>query len=311
MLDNLRRQGFVPVEGDCLRKKHKHVSGPKEKRASDFLRFWRDPQVRAIMPPWGGELLVEILPLLDFAELARGDAKWVSGYSDVSTLLFPLTLLTGIATVHGSNLMDLAATQTDPLTNGLIPTLRTAAGGETRQSSVLLYQSKWRDFECHPDSPLNLTDPVAWKIRGGGASARMEGRLIGGCLDTIARLVGTPYAPLPEFTRRYRDEGVILYLENCELPPCEFARTLWNLRLAGWFDGLAGLVFGRSAGPDANRPEDLYYEEALEASLEGLALPVIYDADIGHRPPQFSIVNGALGTVETKDGAGTLHQRFV
>jgi muramoyltetrapeptide carboxypeptidase len=310
-LSHLRAQGFRVEEGKSLRGRHKHVSGPKAERAADFLRFWRDPEVRAIMPPWGGELLVEILPLLDFAELGRSDPKWVSGYSDLSTLMFPLTLRTGVATVHGANLMDLAPTQTDPLTTTLVSALQLSKGAEITQRSVPLYQSKWLDFETHVDAPLNLTEKTEWKGLKGESSLRFSGRMIGGCLDTIARLVGTPYGDLPGFVKQFAREGVILYLENCELPPCEVARTLWNLRLAGWFEGISGLLIGRSAGPEATSAENLSYVEALQSVLGDLKIPVVYDADIGHRPPQFNIVNGSLGTVEFAEAKGKLTQRLI
>jgi len=312
VLKNLRDQGFEVVEGKCLRKKHKHVSGPKEERAAELVRFWNDPSVKTIMPPWGGEILVEILPLLDFEELGNSTPKWISGYSDVSTLLFSLTLLTGIATVHGSNLMDLVPKQTDALTNSLIGTLQLTAGSEFVQSSVPLYQSKWADFETHVDAPLNLTDKTTWKkLKEKFVKNQFSGRMIGGCLDTVARLVGTNYAPVPKFIHDFKADGTILYLENCEMPPCELVRTLWNLKLAGWFDGLSGLLLGRSAGPDAKQEAELSYEEALHSVLSDLEFPVVYDVDIGHRPPQFSIVNGSLGTIELDGDGGTLRQRLV
>jgi muramoyltetrapeptide carboxypeptidase len=222
-------------------------------------------------------------------------------------------LMTGIASLHGSNLMDLAPTQTDPLTNSLIPTLMLSPGSESIQNSVPLYQSKWLDFEAHVEAPLNLTDKAKWKVLGSRSadSIQFSGRMIGGCLDTIARLVGTPYGDLPTFIKQHQNDGVIFYFENCELPPCELARTLWNLRLAGWFRGLSGLLIGRSAGPDANREENLSYVEALQSVLGDLGLPILYDVDIGHRPPQFSIINGSLGTVSFENGAGSLRQKLI
>jgi len=312
VLKNLKDQGFRVEEGKCLRKKYKHVSAPKEERAADFLQLWNDPSVKAIMPPWGGEILVEILPLFDFQEISKSTPKWISGYSDVSTLLFPLTLLTGIATVHGSNLMDLVPRQTDALTNSLIRSLQLSSGSEFIQHSVPLYQSKWADFETHVDAPLNLTDKTEWKVLNQDfAKSQFSGRMIGGCLDTIARLVGTKYAPLPQFVRQFKSEGTILYLENCELPPCELVRTLWNLKLANWFEGISGLLLGRSAGPDAKREEDLSYVEALRSALGDFRMPIVYDVDIGHRPPQFSIINGSLGTVEWSGSGGSLRQKLV
>jgi len=41
-----------------------------------------------------------------------------------------------------------------------------------------------------------------------------------------------------------------------------------------------------------------------------LNVPVIYDADIGHIPPQMQIVNGAIGRVEFADGKAVVMQEL-
>ena len=94
-LRHLRELGFDVVEGRCLRNDCKHVSAPREERARDFMALWDDPQVKSILPPWGGELLINLLPCLNFDDLAAGTPKWVLGYSDTSTLLFAITIMTG------------------------------------------------------------------------------------------------------------------------------------------------------------------------------------------------------------------------
>jgi muramoyltetrapeptide carboxypeptidase LdcA involved in peptidoglycan recycling len=70
------------------------------------MRMLLDPRIRAIAPPWGGETAIDLLPHLDFDAIAGAEPTWFIGSSDISALLTPLTLLTGIATSHGSNLMD-------------------------------------------------------------------------------------------------------------------------------------------------------------------------------------------------------------
>jgi muramoyltetrapeptide carboxypeptidase LdcA involved in peptidoglycan recycling len=136
----------------------------------------------------------------------------------------------------------------------------------------------------------------------------MKGRLIGGCLDTLLNLVGTPFGDLNAFKRSFKEEGVILYLENCEQSPCGVARALWNMRLAGWFDDLRGIVLGRSAAADASSDTALSYVEAIRSVLGPLGVPVLLDADIGHRPPQMLLINGALAEVNYANGRGTIRQ---
>ncbi|MDR4714604.1 hypothetical protein PAG77_25435, partial [Klebsiella pneumoniae] len=66
---------------------------------------------------------------------------------------------------------------------------------------------------------------------------------------------------------------------------------------AGWFDNLNGVLIGRSAAPDVSDPTKHNYLDALKAAFENIAVPVLYDVDIGHIPPQISLVNGADATV--------------
>ena len=104
-IDYARGFGYDVRLGDCLRSTG-IVSASAQARAAELTRMLLDDDIAIIVPPWGGELLINILPLLDFAVLAMAKPKWLVGYSDLSTLLMPFTLLTGIATMHGSCFME-------------------------------------------------------------------------------------------------------------------------------------------------------------------------------------------------------------
>lgn len=70
------------------------------------MRMLLDPKIKAVVPPWGGVTAIDILPHLDFEAISAAEPTWIVGYPDISTLIAPLTLLTGNATIHGGNLMD-------------------------------------------------------------------------------------------------------------------------------------------------------------------------------------------------------------
>ena len=67
---------------------------------------------------------MDILPLLDWEALRTLPPKWVLGYSDISTFLFAYTLLTGTATAHGTNYVDLRSNKLDPVTARWIDVLQ-------------------------------------------------------------------------------------------------------------------------------------------------------------------------------------------
>lgn len=309
VLAGLRERGYRVVEGQCLRAEHKDASAPLAERTAEFKRFLHDPAVSAIFPPWGGELASELLAHIDFEALRQVAPKWLLGFSDVSTLQLPLTLISGWATAHGPNLMDLAATQTDALTNGTLALLAHPLDTPVVQASSTRYQTKWTDFAVQADASFNLTETTLWKrLDGQAAPLSFQGHLIGGCLDTLAWLAGTRYGDIPAFVARHAKRGTILYLENAEQSPPALVRALLSLKRQRWFDGLAGLLLGRSAAPEPASPDSLGYVDALRAVLDDRPYPVLYDVDIGHRPPQFTLINGAHAQLRFAEGRGTVSQ---
>lgn len=309
VLGHLRAQGFEVVEGATVRRQHKNSSAPARERAEELTRFLLDDRVDAVLPPWGGELAIELLPLMDFARLARARPKWFLGFSDLSTIHLPLTLLSGWVTAHGSNLMDLSPSQTDPLTTSVMAILSSPPATEIVQRSSERYQTRWPGWTTVPDAPLNCTEPTRWRrLDGLESPVEVRGRLIGGCLDTVCSLAGTRFGGVPRFVRDSASEGTLLYLENCELTPCALERALLSLRFHGWFEGLSGLLLGRSAGPDGASPTDLSYTDALAEALRDLPFPILVDLDIGHRPPQLTLLNGLPAVVRVGEGCGSVTQ---
>ena len=57
-------------------------------------------------------------------------------------------------------------------------------------------------------------------------------------------------------------------------------------------------MFGRS---DANTPVNNYTVEDIYKELsDELGIPIIYDVDCGHVPPQITFINGAYAEVEAQ-----------
>lgn len=81
------------------------------------------------------------------------------------------------------------------------------------------------------------------------------------------------------------------------------------MKQAGWFAGVKGFMFGRPAG--CSDTADFNFTDALSSALGDLDVPVLYDVDLGHVPPQLTFVNGALGKVAYENGRGSLEMAFV
>ncbi len=297
----LRRRGYEVVVGECMDGEGV-VSAPAAERAAELMAMLLDPRVRAVVPPWGGELLVEVLPHLDLAALRRAEPTWVVGFSDVSTLLLPLTTVTGTATVSGQNLLETPYEVPPPLVSWLdVVTL--PAGATVEQGASTAHRrhgfDPWQDdptftrYTFDSGGRWSLLDPAAGPVR-------VEGRLVGGCIETVSILAGTAFGDLPRFAREHAPEGLLVYVEASGDVAVDIARDLWRMRLAGWFDDARAVLVGRTTAPDADGFTQL---DAVRSVLGDLGLPVVLDVDCGHVAPHLALVDGALATLQV-DGDG-------
>lgn len=298
----LEERGHPVVVGECM-DGASHVSASKQERAAELTAMLCDPRVRAVVPPWGGETAIDLLDQLDWAALAAAEPTWLVGWSDMSTLLLPLTLRTGWATLHGDNLADTPYEVPDGLVHWL--DLAGATGPVTQRDSGLV--ATWVHFE--EDSRATQWKHVgtgAWSLHG-AERLDVSGRLLGGCLDTVAHLAGTPYGDVAGFGARHADEGLLVYLEACDAGAYDVARMLHGLRYAGWFDHANAVLIGRTNAPDG---DTLTQREAVVDALGPLGVPIVLDLEIGHVAPHLPLVNGALARVEF-DGATRQITQFV
>ena len=167
------------------------------------LDLLSDPEVSVVFPPWGGELASELLEHVDWAALRSTAPKWLLGFSDISTIQLPLTLVSGWATAHGTCLMDLVPTQTDPLTTAVLSVLSSDFRTAVVQRSSSFHQERWTDPALRVDAPFALTRRTEWKrLDRSSAPLCIEGCLVGGCVDTVAGLAGTMYGDVPGFIQR-------------------------------------------------------------------------------------------------------------
>lgn len=303
-IGRMEDKGYKIRVGDTCWTQYKAKSASAKIRAFELNTMLQDDLIDMIFPPWGGELLIEILEHLDFENIKP---KWVLGYSDTSVLLLAMTLKAGIATAHGTNIIDLRGSYADPTTAMWEKVLKTKKNEEIIQYSSEKYQLEWR-HENETDCVFHLTEKTKWKTVSNPIFAK--GRLLGGCIDVIRHLIGTPYGNVRNFQKQFiNDEPIIWYLENCELHTTDLRRTLVQMKLAGWFDHCSAILFGRS--PANQTVADYNVIDVYMDLADELGIPVGYDIDCGHMPPQMTFVNGAYAEVRIYNSAGMIKQRFI
>ncbi|MFI0225796.1 S66 peptidase family protein [Streptomyces lydicus] len=287
-------RGYEVVVGRCM-DGDGHVSAPAADRARELMAMLTDPGIRAVVPPWGGETAIDLLPLLDWDRLRTAEPTWFVGFSDVSTLLTPLTLLTGTATLHGNNLMDTPYA----VPEGLLSWLDIVAAPEGHRFTQVPPRrhrsTGWDDYRAHPEvRECTLDAAGSWTRLDAVGDVEVEGRLIGGCIETLCNLTGTAYLDTSAFARAEPPEGLLVYVEAAEDDAFTICRNLHGMRLAGFFDRANAVLVGRTSAPDS---ASLTQHRAVLDALGPLNVPIIADVECGHVPPYLPIVNGARGHV--------------
>lgn len=270
------------------------VSADAATRARELMELIEDDSVDAVFSAKGGDFMEEILPHLDFNSI-KAHPKWFMGFSDNTNYTFPTTVICDMATVYGPNAKSFSM---NPLHESLEIALAILRGEDVTQVSTKRHQRGFLTTE----KGYTLNEDTIYKTVS-GKSVKMTGRLIGGCLDVLRNLVGTPYGEVSTFLEKYKEDGCIWYFDIFALSAEDTCHALLQMKYAGWFKYLKGIVNGRVCFPSTMM--DMSYEEAFIRAL-GEDIPIITEADIGHVHPSMTIINGALAEVIAENGAGSL-----
>lgn len=302
---NLRDIGYECVETDNVRTNKKFVSSDGKTRANQFMDLWKSQNISMIAQVWGGEFLMEMLPYIDKNVINNNSPKWVTGYSDSSLLNYFLTTNFNIATATTSNILHFGM---NPLHKSLINQMDILKNcSKSVQENFELFEKEkiYSDEKIY--EPYNLTDKVNYVHLYNRDTDMISGRLLGGCADALVHLIGTQYDNTVNFCNQF-DEGIIWYLENCEMPLPTLYRTLWQMKQSGWFNNANGFIIGRTRSNEAI--EDFEYLDVLHNIFDSMNVPVVYDVDFGHVAPQWTMINGAYAKFEYYNGKGKITQEM-
>ncbi len=300
-IERFKQQGFNTVTGpNCFSGNGIGISATPQECAKEFEDYYKSDDNDVLISCGGGELMCEILEYIDFDMIKKQNPKWFMGYSDNTNLTFLLTTLCDVASIYAS---CAASFGMEPWHESLKDDILVLTG----QKSEVFNYDKWEitslKDEEHPLTPYNLTQDTiinAYIKENDNImqmeSCEFEGRLVGGCLDCLQTLCGTKFDKVNEFNEKYRKDGIIWFIESCDLNVMGIRRALWQLKHSGWFKYVKGFLIGRPMHFD----EPLFGLDRVGAymgALGELGVPVIMDADIGHLPPAMPIVSGAYAKV--------------
>jgi muramoyltetrapeptide carboxypeptidase len=234
------------------------LAGPDEHRARLINEIFADPEIKGVFCARGGYGSLRILNLIDY-DLIRQNPKIFIGFSDISALLWVLSDQCNLTVFHG-------------------PVI-TMLGKGNAESEAGLEAALTTAF------PLEIQAANAKIIHAGTC----QGVVRGGNLATLCHLLGTPYAP------HFR--GSIVVLEDVGESPYKIDRMLCQMRMAGCFDGMAGLVLGTFY--DSGEYADVL--NVAKDVFKDMQIPILAGFDIGHGPVNLTLPFGIPAVLDTEN----------
>jgi muramoyltetrapeptide carboxypeptidase LdcA involved in peptidoglycan recycling len=268
-------------------------------RADDLMGAFADPSIQGIISTIGGDDSIRLLPYLR-PEVIRSNPKVFLGYSD-TTVTHLVCFRAGLVSFFGPAIMAGFA-ENGGMFPYLVASLRKTLFSSEPVGQIRPNTDGWTAEYLDWAVPENqarrrsLSPCTGWRFLQG--RGRVQGRLIGGCLEVLEFLRGTSVWPdLASFA------GAILFLETSEEgpPPTILARVLRGYAAMGILGKLSGILFGRPGGKVSSEEFGKYDEAILKvvSGEEGLTeLPVVTHMDFGHTDPMFVLPYGVAAEID-------------
>ncbi len=259
-LTAIKDMGFEVLLPDNLQQPERYLAGSDAWRASVLNDLFKAPEVKGIICARGGYGSIRILDRMDF-DLFRHHPKIFLGFSDISALISSITTQSRLTAFHGPNV--------------------TTLGKASPQTKASFYEA------VTSDQALDIRSQKTRVISPGIGT----GIVSGGNLATLCHLVGTPYSPT------YR--GCLFVMEDIEEAPYKIDRMLFQMKMAGCFQGLSGVAIG--SFQDCGRYEGIC--DIVKNIFADIQIPILGGFEIGHGDDNVTIPMGIRATLDTDQGA--------
>lgn len=250
----LESLGFEVLFGKYIKSVYQiYKAGTSEQRAEDINSAFSNSNIKGIFMATGGFSATEVLPLLDY-DLIRKNPKIIMGFSNGTVVSNAIFARTGLITFYGFCIEYFFKRKTPYTIDSFLNI--TNGGLEINQ------RTKWKNLR----------------------SGRAIGKLIGGNLRSLVKLIGTPY--LPNLTNS------ILFLEEHDDWSQDVEPDLVQIHQAGFFNKnkVQAVIFGKFYNVDigsgdseyknAKRPKGFTLYSIFKEKLPK-GIPILANVDFG------------------------------
>ena len=235
--------GLVPVFAEHVYDRFRYMAGTPLARAEDLMKFYKDPEIKAIFATRGGAGAQYILPLLDY-KVIKNNPKPLFGFSDITSLHMGIYAKTNVAGYSGFLL-----------------------GFNFKDGKIFAKTKKSLDAIIKGEK-LELKSGKC-VIEG-----KAKGKLVGGCLSVLSDLCGTEFYPdLSDAILLFEDVGEKTYRIDLMLN---------QIRLNPNFSKIKGIVFGQFVDAEERHKGDGSVNDVIKEFCKDLKVPVIKDFAYSH-----------------------------
>ncbi|MTI31650.1 S66 peptidase family protein [Xanthovirga aplysinae] len=259
------------VEGRFLYHTHHRFAGNDQQRLGDIQEMLERPEIKAIFCARGGYGTSRILDQINFSSL-KENPKWIIGFSDITTFLCLANQL-GVACIHG-----------------IMPS---QFGQKASQAS----KEMLKNFLFGKPLVYNLLSHSLNK------TGNVQAEIIGGNLSLLAHLTGT--------STQARTKGKILFIEEIGEHLYHIDRMMIQLKRAGIFQDLAGLIVGHFTeikDNDTVKFGKTAYQIVKE-HIEEYNFPVCFGFPAGHEEINMPLPFGLKANFKVEESGTTLNFR--
>ncbi len=268
-VDWLKGEGYRVELGRHVFSTHYQFAGTDSQRLEDMQEALDDPNAAAVICSRGGYGTVRILSKIKYDGLFQ-HPKWLVGFSDI-TLMHSCLNNHRMASIHG-----------------VMPRYffnKSGQPGQSLQSLIKLLSGE----------NISYTLAAVESNRPGTRS----GELVGGNLSIVSSMQGTPC--------ELDTAGKILFLEDIDEFLYHTDRMMYQLKLGGKLENLAGLVLGNFTDmKDNESPFGKNVRDIIAEAVEQYDFPVCFGLPAGHDEVNLALAFGLIWELGVTDENSTL-----
>lgn len=260
----LKKMKLVPLLGKHVLSRTGYLAGKDEDRAEDLMSMFENKDVKAIFCARGGYGVNRLLPWLK-PKVIRKNPKIFVGASDITLLLLYMYQKCSLVGFHG------------PM-----------VGGNFGRHAMKKSRKQFYNLLTGQSEGKTMVSSQARILKSGVA----KGEIIGGCLTLLCRSLKTPF--------EVQTRNKILLIEDVNEAPYRIDGMLWQLKAAGKFKGIKGIILGEMVNCHPKKTGNGLSRQMYQELFDGLSVPIVTNFPVGHGKEMWTLPFGVQATLDAE-----------